>query len=147
MPRFHLADDILNFAIARENQAHEFYIELAGLATKPEVRRAIHDFAIDELQHGFRLEAIKAQEASFLDEDVGSLDIEEKIPEAELRPEMSYGDLLVVAMKREKAAFRLYTNLASVAKNKELRDTFLGLAREEAGHKLRLEIEYDWETS
>jgi len=48
---------------------------------------------------------------------------------------------------RQRAAFRLYTNLASVAKNKELRDTFLGLAREEAGHKLRLEIEYDWETS
>ena len=146
MPRFHSADDILDFAIARENQAHEFYIQLAGLATKPEVRRAIHDFAIDELQHGIRLEAIKAGETSFLDEDAGSLNIEENTPEAESGPEMSYVDLLAVAMKREKAAFRLYTNLASVAK-KELRDTFLGLAREEAGHKLRLEIEYDWETS
>jgi rubrerythrin len=147
MPRFYSADDILNFAIARENQAHEFYIKLAGLATKPEVRRAIHDFSIDELQHRIRLEAIKAKETSFLDEDVGSLDIAEKVPEAELRPEMSYVDLLAVAMQREKTAFRLYTNLAAVAKNKELGDTFLGLAREEAGHKLRLEIEYDWETS
>jgi len=50
-------------------------------------------------------------------------------------------------MGREKAAFRLYTNLASVAKKRELRDTLLGLAREEAQHKLTLEIEYDWVAS
>ena len=147
MPRFHSADDILDFAIARENQAHEFYKELAALATKRDVRRAICGFAIDELQHGIRLEAIKAGETSLLDDDVGNLDVAERTPETAPQPDMSYADLLVVAMKREKAAFRLYTNLASIAKKKELRDTFLGLAREEAGHKLRLEIEYDWETS
>jgi len=147
MPRFHCVDDILDFAIAKENRAHDFYVKLAGLAAKPQVRRAIHDFATDELQHGIRLEAIKAGEVSFHEEEVGSLDIAEKVPEPKTQPEMSYVDLLVVAMKREKAAFRLYTNLASIAKKKELRDTFLRLAQEEAEHKLRLEIEYDWETS
>jgi rubrerythrin len=50
-------------------------------------------------------------------------------------------------MKKEKAAFRIYTNLASITTNERFRDTLLGLAREEAQHKLRLEIEYDWETS
>ncbi|MBN2130596.1 MAG: ferritin family protein [Sedimentisphaerales bacterium] len=147
MPRFHSANDILDFAIARENQAHEFYIRLERFATKPQVRRAIHDLAIDELQHAIRLEAIKAGETSFLDEDVGSLDIAENTPETELRPDMSYVDLLVVAMNREKAAFRLYSNLASIARNRQHRDTLLALARQEAQHKLRLEIEYDWEMS
>ena len=46
-------------------------------------------------------------------------------------------------MKKEKAAYRLYTHLAGVAGDKNLSKTFLGLAQEEAKHKLRFEIEYD----
>jgi len=147
MPRFHSADDILDFAIAREDQAHDFYVELAARARKGDVRAALQDFAIDELQHRIRLEAIKAGETAFLDEEVGSLDISETVAESTAHPDMSYVELLVIAMHREKAAFRLYTNLASIARTTQQRDTLLGLAREEAQHKLRLEIEYDWETS
>ena len=147
MPRFHSADDILDFAIAREDQAHDFYVELASLARKDDVRAALQDFAVDELQHRIRLEAIKAGETAFLDEEVGSLDISEAVAESTPHPDMSYVELLVIAMHREKAAFQLYTNLASIARTTQQRDTLLGLAREEAQHKLRLEIEYDWETS
>jgi rubrerythrin len=57
--------------------------------------------------------------------------------------DMSYAEALVLAMKKEKAAFRLYTDLASLAKGDALRDLFLSLAAEEAKHKLRFEIEYD----
>lgn len=46
-------------------------------------------------------------------------------------------------MKKEKAAFKLYTGLSNVAPNSTLRDVFLSLAQEEAKHKLRFEIEYD----
>jgi rubrerythrin len=46
-------------------------------------------------------------------------------------------------MKREKAAYRLYLDLAAVAEAEELTETFLWLAQEEAKHKLRFEIEYD----
>jgi rubrerythrin len=46
-------------------------------------------------------------------------------------------------MKKEKAAFRLYSDLAGLADDAQLRNTFLFLAQEEAKHKLRFEIEYD----
>jgi rubrerythrin len=59
---------------------------------------------------------------------------------------MRHYHLLVIAMKKEKAAFRLYTNLASIATSEALRDVLTKLAQEEAEHKLRLEIEYDWAT-
>lgn len=48
-------------------------------------------------------------------------------------------------MKKEKAAFRLYNDLASTVKDRALRETFLALAQEEARHKLRFEIAYDEE--
>jgi rubrerythrin len=56
---------------------------------------------------------------------------------------MSYIDLLVLAIKKEEAARKLYTDLATIAKEQKLRDIFLKLAQEEANHKLRFEIEYD----
>lgn len=58
-------------------------------------------------------------------------------------PEMTYEEALIVAMKKEKAAFKLYTNLAAKAPNENLKDVFLSLATEESKHKLRFEVEYD----
>ncbi len=46
-------------------------------------------------------------------------------------------------MKAEKAAFKLYHTLASTTDDPALKATLLGLAQEEAKHKLRFEIEYD----
>jgi rubrerythrin len=58
-------------------------------------------------------------------------------------PAMSYADALVLAMKKEKAAFKLYTNLSQRTDNPELKAVFQSLAVEESKHKLRFEIEYD----
>jgi len=147
MPKFTSIVDVLDFAIARETEARHFYADLAQLATRLDVREIIRRLSRDELQHSIHLQAIKAGEVAFAsDEDVGSLDIEETLAEVEPRPDMSYAELLVVAMKKEKAAFRLYTNLASIAKNDAIRDLLTRLAMEEAEHKVRLEIEYDWAT-
>ena len=56
---------------------------------------------------------------------------------------MDYQDALILAMKREKAAFRLYTDLAAATDDADLKSTFEALAQEEARHKLKIEIEYD----
>ena len=56
---------------------------------------------------------------------------------------MDYVDALVLAMKNEKAAYRMYVDLAAISLTQELTDMFLALAAEEAKHKLRFELEYD----
>jgi rubrerythrin len=147
MPRFRMIGDVLDFAIAREAESHSLYTNLARLPMRPEAREMIGRLATDELQHGMHLRAIKAGDAVFASDDqVGSLDIEENVEERSPHPGMSYEDLLVFAMKKEKAAFRLYTNLASIATNEAVRHVLTKLAQEEAEHKLRLELEYDWAT-
>ena len=139
-------DEVLDFAIARENEAYLFYVRLADMVKKPELVKVIKDFAAEELEHRRKLEAVKAGEATIGEEDVGSLDIAEYVGDVEVNGDMSYVDLLVVAMKKEKLSYKLYTNLAAIAQKKDLRATFLKLAQEEAGHKLRFEFEYDLET-
>ena len=56
---------------------------------------------------------------------------------------MTYIDALIVAMKKEKAAFKLYIDLAAATQDEKIKIVFLELAQEEAKHKLRFEIEYD----
>lgn len=147
MLKFRSVDDVLDFAIARESEAHDFYVRLAWLVSTPDLRKAVAGFAVDELQHRLRLEAIKAGETGFIEGEIAGLGVADQVAEMEPSAQMTYRDLLVVAMTREKAAFRLYTNLASIACDTGTRETLLGLAREEAQHKLRLEIEYDWAAS
>ena len=52
-------------------------------------------------------------------------------------------EALILAMKKEKVAFKLYTDLAAAVSSADLKNTFLSLAQEEAKHKLRFEVEYD----
>ena len=56
---------------------------------------------------------------------------------------MDYQQALIVAMKKEKKAFKMYNDLAAVVDDGSLQAVFLSLAQEEAKHKLRFEIEYD----
>lgn len=147
MPRFGSVNDVLDYAIGKEIESHDFYLRLAELVTKPDLRQIVERFAIDELQHSIRLRAIRAGEVGFVEGEVATLGVAERLGEIEPHPGMSYRDLLCIALTQEKAAFRLYTNLASIARRPEIRAALLGLAQEEAQHKLRLEIEYDWETA
>jgi len=76
-------------------------------------------------------------------EVVADLHIADYALPAEVSPDMSYSDALVLAMKREKNAYKLYTKLSEKAPNEDLRNIFKKLAQDEAKHKLRFELEYD----
>jgi rubrerythrin len=143
MPRFRSVQDILDFAVAREIEAREFYLHLAERVSNPDLQTVLEKFAVDELRHRIHLQAVKAGEVGFTDEEAGSLDIAETVPDVQPYPDMGYTELLIVAMRKEKTAFRIYTNLASLTRREDFRNTLLALAQEEAQHKLRLEIEYD----
>ena len=141
---FGSVNEVLDFAIAGEIEASEFYTALAARMEAPAMKKAFEEFAKEEQGHKAKLEAVKRGEYSFgagAGELMG-LGLADYLVETKPSEGMSYAEALVLAMKKEKAAFRLYTDLASAAGGK-LRDLFLSLAAEEAKHKLRFEIEYD----
>lgn len=147
MKTFKTVSEVIDYAIRKESESFTFYNDLAQMISKPSLRRMLEGFAVEELQHRIRLEAVKSGEYSLTDtEDPGSLNIAETVPEVELSADMSYQDLLHLAMKRELIAYRVYLSLEMATQDAELKAIFQGLAREEAEHKLRLEIEYDLST-
>jgi rubrerythrin len=143
MDKFKSVDEILDFAIKREMEAIQLYSDLARKVQKPELRSALEGFIREELEHKEKLETEKAEGIVLKDEEVGNLGIAEYVEGGEVRPDMSYKDLLILAMKKEAASVKLYTNLAKMAEDEKLKDTFLLLAQEETEHKLRFELEYD----
>ena len=137
-------DDVLDFAIREEGAAAEFYAHLAEQMDVPAMREALAGFAREEAGHKERLLAIKAGgDFGPTAQGVADLKIADYTTDVNPRPGMRYEDALVVAMKKEKAAFKLYSNLAGATEDEEVKATFLALAQEEAKHKLRFEIEYD----
>ena len=143
---FKSVKDVLDYAIAREKESYDCYQILIALAKKPDVRSAFESLASDELQHAEKLEAVRTGEFKFEPELVGSLGIADKAHSVRIHEDMSYTDALVVAMRKEKAAFRLYTKLATLSGEAKVKRMFSLLAQEEAGHKLGLELEYDLTT-
>jgi rubrerythrin len=141
---FDSVDSVLDFAIKNEQAASDFYTDLASKMDKPQMKKIFQGFAAEERGHKAKLEAVKKKEksklsqAKVLDLKIGDYLVEQK-PDAT----MDYQSALILAMKQEKAAFRLYSDLAASADDGETRELFLGLAQEEAKHKLRFEVEYD----
>ena len=144
MKEFLSINDILDFAIINEQKAVDFYINLSQRFNDKILRKSFEDFAKEEMGHKARLTQIKETGLyEMKTEDVQDLKIADYLVRAEPTKDMSYADALRLAMKREKAAYRLYLVLAEKAPNDGMKNLFNGLAQEEAKHKLRFEIEYD----
>ncbi|HUT95152.1 MAG TPA: ferritin family protein [Thermoguttaceae bacterium] len=143
MATFESADALLDFAIAGEEEAVEFYTKLAEKA-QGAARKAFEDFAKEEMGHKQKLLAIKAgRQLAPVEGRITDLKIADYVVDVDEEGELDYRQALLIAMKKEKAAFKLYTALGEAARDEGLRSLLLALAQEEAKHKLRFEIEYD----
>jgi rubrerythrin len=144
MKEFKNVDAILIFAIEQEQKAVDFYSELAKEAQSEEMKKVFIEFAAEEIKHKQRLTRIREEGVFTMPkQQVADLKISDYVVEVKASGKLSYEEALVLAMKREKAAFKLYSNLAERAPNDQLKDIFEALAMEESRHKLRFELEYD----
>jgi rubrerythrin len=144
MTEFKNINDILDFAIAQEQGAVDFYTGLAGNAQTADMKVVFEAFAAEEISHKARLVQIRQTGIFNLSvEKVADLKMADYVVSEEPRPDMSYGEALALAMKKEKAAFKLYTRLSQKAPTQPLKEIFAALAVEESKHKLRFEMEYD----
>lgn len=144
MSDFNSVDEILDYAIQMEQNAVDLYTRLAEKTTNETTRKVFLGFAGEEKGHKAKIEAVKAGKR-FLGQaaPVQDLKIADYTNNIVLGDAPTYEEALLFAMKQEKQAFRMYTDLADRAPSEELKNLFLTLAQEEAKHKLRFEVEYD----
>ena len=138
MDRTDSVNEILEYAIAREVEANQFYMYMAKRMENPEMSKVCEEFAEEELEHKAKLEL----EVMKRGQVVSDFDISDYMMDVGNEMEMDYEELLVFAIKKEETSVSLYTDLEAVIKDKESRETLLSLAQEETEHKLRFETEY-----
>jgi rubrerythrin len=112
MKQFNSVDDILDFAIRNEQDAIDFYSKYAGLVNK-EMQDTFLEFAQEEIKHKARLMKIKEDKIfTFPLEKINSLNLSDYTTSGNFTMDLSYQDALILAMLKEKAAFKLYLNLS-----------------------------------
>ena len=137
-------DEILDYAISKEEEAAALYTDLAELADRPGMREAFLEFANEEDGHKRHLESIRAGDLPALTiQQVQNLGIAGHLVQREPSAAMTYAEGLMIAIKAEQAAQELYMGLAEATDDPNLAAVFSALAGEEAKHKLRFELEYD----
>ena len=141
---FKSVEEILDFAISGEEESHRFYLCLASRVEKPHMKDIFEQFAKEELGHKAKLENFK--KGKLLEptaKKIMDLKIAEYVTDVEPEGNIDYQQALIIAMKKEKKAFKLYSDIAASVEDETAQITFEVLAQEEAKHKLRFEIEYD----
>ena len=138
-------NEIIAFAIDKEQEAFDLYSDLADRAQSPSGKILFKELADMEKGHKTKLE--KLDMVYFSSQELKppeDLKIADYLVDVELTPDATYQDIVLFAAKREKAAFDLYSDLARIYTTiPDIRKIFDVLAQEEAYHKLKLEREYD----
>jgi rubrerythrin len=137
-------EKILEYAIQKEQDASDFYTDLANNMAHDNMKHVFLSFSAEEQGHKAKLIAVKkGKTMEPAEKKIMDLKIGDNLVDVQLTPGLEYQDALILAMKAEKAAFKLYSDLAEATDDENLRSVLLSLAQEEAKHKLRFEIEYD----
>ena len=137
--------DVLDLAISQEVSANRLYLDLANRAREAGARDALAFMAKEEARHRAILEAYKKGGAT-----TGALGLQEPIDahlveafgspswDPNWKPEQVY----LMASKQEQVAHEFYQKLAQLHPEGETKTLLLRLAKEELGHKEKMEYLY-----
>lgn len=137
-------DEILKFAIEREYEAAEFYKYMQDIVKFDSQKDLLKEYERMEESHARALKTIKESKIDEMEISyVENLMISDYVVDKKPSAEMTYQDIIIIAMKREEAAHRLYSNLAKTIREPKIKKLFERLAEEELKHKLHFEKIYD----
>jgi rubrerythrin len=146
--KFDSLSSILDFAIEKEKEAVEFYSGLSKEEKFSGTKEMFQSFAKEEEKHRKILEDFKAKGLTQAMKDyklkwIKDIKRSDYVVELEYRKGMAYNEILMLAMKREEKALKLYNDFLKQAETPESKKVFKMLCQEEAKHKLALETMYD----
>ena len=140
---------IIDFAIEKEREAAEFYESIS----KDEEdfsgsKKMFAEFAVEEQKHEKILQDFKTKGISKNLEEyqlkwITDIKRSDYLVDLSYEKGMPYNEILLLAMKREEKALKLYNDFLEQADTDESKKLFKVLCQEEAKHKLALETIYD----
>ena len=135
--------NILEFAITREQKAHEFYLDLARQTDHSLKRILFERFAREELSHMEKLQTLLSGYKVLAVGSAMPLLADDSVQETTPQIKEQLRNVIANAIKKEKNSFRLYMDMAMKVNDETVRETLMALAKDEANHQAFLEMEFE----
>ena len=142
--QFDKLQDIIQFAIDKEQEASDFYLDLARRVKSDDIAAELGKMAIIEERHKKMLQDMPfAFVADGGAPPVTDMKLADYIVETPVSEDMSFQDIVNVAMHRELASMNLYASLAKIITDPTAKKVFENLASQEQAHKNYFETIWD----
>lgn len=147
MRYFQTVEEVFRFAISLEEDNCLFYDSLMLKTNSKSLQAVIKEFIQHERDHINTLEKLMETCNSDMIHKAMSLKISNYTPPMDMDMDqqinITYKDMLSLAIKKENACYKLYSDLARSASDADIRDTFLQMASQEGHHRLAFQREYN----
>lgn len=143
---FDSMNELLGYAMQREEEASFLYRQAAGIARNAESKDMFLKLA--EIEDGYRqLLSQFRDDGSLPNTPVVLPDnrLCETLPDQPLEPDMALPEILMYAIKKEQKAFTLYSEAAHSCNEPHIRKALLVIAEEERRRRLELEAFFEKE--
>ena len=146
---FENLEAIVDFAIDKEREAAEFYQRISDDEEDfSGSKKMFAEFAAEEKKHEkilfeFKSKGISESLQEYKLKWITDIKRSNYLVDLSYEKGMPYNEILLLAMKREEKALKLYNDFLAQADTDESKKLFKVLCQEEAKHKLALETMYD----
>ena len=146
---FENLEAIVDFAIQKEREAAEFYQKISDDEEDfSGSKQMFAEFAAEEQKHEkilqeFKTEGISKSLQEYQLKWITDIKRSNYLVDLDYEKGMPYNEILLLAMKSEEKALKLYNDFLAQADTEESKKLFKILCQEEAKHKLALETMYD----
>ena len=142
--KFITLDEVVKFAIEREDTAYKLYKRAAELSTSIASKKMFEELAQEEATHKdvfTKIDEDKAESHKLCTLPESS--IAKYLADVPFRPDMSYSTIIASALKTEENAYQLYKAAAGMTDDPKLQKVLMNFADVELGHRRRLEAIYE----
>jgi rubrerythrin len=144
MDKFVTLDDVIKFAVEREETAYQLYKRAAELSTSIASRKMFEELAEEEATHKdvfSKIDVEKAEQHKLCTLPESS--IAKYLADIPFRADLTYSEILSFALKTEENAYQLYKAAAGMTDDPKLQKVLMNFADVELGHRRRLEVIYE----
>lgn len=138
-------ESLIDIAIAREVEAHDFYAALCSRADNPGIKETLKFLADEETRHKEFLTAYRSGKFGKNFPDIKSAvnyKIAEHADAPDLTDNINRPDIYLTAAHKELEAYNFYISLSEMHPEGEVKQMLLKIAYEELKHKEKVEYLY-----
>ncbi|MDO9068524.1 MAG: ferritin family protein [Deltaproteobacteria bacterium] len=144
MEKFVTLDDVIKFAVDREDTAYKLYKRAAELSTSISSKKMFEELAQEEATHKdvfIKIDVDKAEHHKLC--TLPEASIAKYLADIPFRADLTYSEILAFALKTEENAYQLYKAAAGMTDDPQLQKVLMNFADVELGHRRKIEAIYE----